>query len=173
MKINDKGSLGPGASSSASASASSTASSSKSKRSHHLLNHSSYRYKPAELYRTDFITAMKLPNTEMLDDDSYWVIRDQWKMDWEKGVQVPVKPDSLNRPNFVYLPDQYKTSYNNFTNANEASVSTSNSSKSQLISMPKKYLCPANDKNYKPSIHEAYITHNIINENLNNQLVSR
>lgn len=27
--------------------------------------------------------------------------------------------------------------------------------------MPKKYLCPANDKNYRPAIHQAYITHGL------------
>ena len=142
--------------------------SSKTKKTqHHSLSmSSSYRHKPAELYRTDFITAMKLPDTEMLDEESYWVIRDQWKLDWEKGVQVPVKPEALNRPNFCHFPDQYKTSYNNYEE-------TTTSPNNKLITMPKKYLCPANDKNYKPNIHDAYLTHNLINENINNQLVSR
>jgi hypothetical protein len=142
--------------------------SSKTKKTqHHSLSmSSSYRHKPAELYRTDFITAMKLPDTEMLDEESYWVIRDQWKLDWEKGVQVPVKPEALNRPNFCYFPDQYKTSYNNY---DETPTSPNN----KIITMPKKYLCPANDKNFKPNIHDAYLTHNLINENINNQLVSR
>lgn len=27
--------------------------------------------------------------------------------------------------------------------------------------MPKKYLCPANDKNYRAAIHQAYITHGL------------
>lgn len=27
--------------------------------------------------------------------------------------------------------------------------------------MPKKYLCPANDNNYRPAIHQAYITHGL------------
>jgi hypothetical protein len=36
---------------------------------------------------------MKLPDTEILDDTTYWLIKDQWKLDWEKGVQVPVKPE--------------------------------------------------------------------------------
>jgi hypothetical protein len=52
-----------------------------------------HRIKPAELYRTDFITAMKLPDNELLDDNTYWLIKDPWKLDWEKGVQVPVKPE--------------------------------------------------------------------------------
>lgn len=66
-----------------------------------------HSHKAAELFRTDFITAMKLPDTESLDDDSYWLIKDQWKLDWEKGVQVPVKPDNLNTPNCAPCKDQF------------------------------------------------------------------
>jgi hypothetical protein len=36
---------------------------------------------------------MKLPDNEVLDDNTFWLIKDQWKLDWEKGVQVPVKPE--------------------------------------------------------------------------------
>jgi hypothetical protein len=36
---------------------------------------------------------MKLPDNEILDDETYWLIKDTWKLDWEKGVQVPVKPE--------------------------------------------------------------------------------
>ncbi|XP_014241583.1 PHD finger protein rhinoceros [Cimex lectularius] len=50
---------------------------------------------PAELFRKDLISAMKLPDSEPLSADEYWVITDQWKQEWEKGVQVPVNPDSL------------------------------------------------------------------------------
>lgn len=42
---------------------------------------------------------MKLPDNEVLDDDSYWLIKDPWKLDWEKGVQVPIKPNELNTAN--------------------------------------------------------------------------
>lgn len=50
-----------------------TLSSSSSKRQHtnssstssHLTSHGHSRSKPAELYRTDFITAMKIPDTEV------------------------------------------------------------------------------------------------------------
>lgn len=66
-----------------------------------------HSHKPAELFRTDFITAMKLPDTESLDDESYWVIKDQWKLDWEKGVQVPVKPECLPTPNCIVFKDQF------------------------------------------------------------------
>lgn len=41
---------------------------------------------------------MKLPDSEPLAQDEYWVIVDQWKQEWERGVQVPVNPDSLPEP---------------------------------------------------------------------------
>jgi len=50
---------------------------------------------PAELFRKDLISAMKLPDSEQLSTDAYWIISDQWKQEWERGVQVPVNPDSL------------------------------------------------------------------------------
>ncbi|KAK5642778.1 hypothetical protein RI129_008945 [Pyrocoelia pectoralis] len=53
---------------------------------------------PAELFRKDLISAMKLPDSEPLASDEYWVIVDQWKQEWERGVQVPVNPDSLPEP---------------------------------------------------------------------------
>lgn len=53
---------------------------------------------PAELFRKDLISAMKLPDSEPLASDEYWVITDQWKQEWERGVQVPVSPDSLPEP---------------------------------------------------------------------------
>ncbi|XP_063239806.1 PHD finger protein rhinoceros-like [Bacillus rossius redtenbacheri] len=53
---------------------------------------------PAELFRKDLISAMKLPDSEPLSTDEYWVISDPWKQEWERGVQVPVNPDSLPEP---------------------------------------------------------------------------
>lgn len=53
---------------------------------------------PAELFRKDLISAMKLPDSEPLAADEYWIITDQWKQEWERGVQVPVSPDSLPEP---------------------------------------------------------------------------
>jgi hypothetical protein len=43
---------------------------------------------------------MKLPDSEVLDEEAYWLIREPWKLDWEKGVQVPIKPTELNNANF-------------------------------------------------------------------------
>lgn len=53
---------------------------------------------PAELFRKDLISAMKLPDSEPLSSNEYWIITDQWKQEWERGVQVPVNPDSLPEP---------------------------------------------------------------------------
>ncbi|XP_041986606.1 PHD finger protein rhinoceros [Aricia agestis] len=53
---------------------------------------------PAELFRKDLISAMKLPDSEPLTSSEYWIITDTWKQDWERGVQVPVNPDSLPAP---------------------------------------------------------------------------
>jgi hypothetical protein len=152
---------------------------------------SSVLNKPAELYRLDFITAMKLPDTELLDESSYWVIRDQWKIDYEKGVQVPVK-DDFKKPNFQFKQDQF--SYQNNKTKNEdkiqsvqqeikkeeadstpaaASTSvepqTSASAKATetIIKMPQKYLCPVNDSLFNSQIHQAYVTHGISTSSLN------
>nr|SZF06441.1 PHD finger protein rhinoceros [Psoroptes ovis] len=53
------------------------------------------RKKPAELVRKDLISAMKLPDHELLNRDDYIEILDSWREEWEKGVQVPVNPDSM------------------------------------------------------------------------------
>ena len=45
-----------------------------------------------QLFRKDLISAMKMADTEPLQSDDYIVITDPWRMDWEKGVQVPVHP---------------------------------------------------------------------------------
>lgn len=49
-------------------------------------------------YRKDLISAMKLPDSEQLANYEYLVVNDQWKQEWERGVQVPVNPDSLPEP---------------------------------------------------------------------------
>lgn len=46
---------------------------------------------------------MKLPDSEPLSNDEYWVITDAWRQEWEKGVQVPVNPDSLPEPSVKIL----------------------------------------------------------------------
>lgn len=64
---------------------------------------------PAELFRKDLISAMKLPDSEPLANDEYWVITDPWKQEWERGVQVPVNPDSL--PESTVSPKLFETYY--------------------------------------------------------------
>lgn len=46
---------------------------------------------------------MKLPDSEPLGADEYWAITDQWKQEWERGVQVPVNPDSLPGPSVTVI----------------------------------------------------------------------
>jgi len=48
-----------------------------------------------QLFRKDLISAMKLPDTEVLQYDEYFLIADTWKLEWERGVQVPVEPDAI------------------------------------------------------------------------------
>lgn len=68
---------------------------------------------PAELFRKDLISAMKLPDSEPLASDEYWIINDQWKQEWERGVQVPVNPESLPEPSVTMCRSEStaKTSY--------------------------------------------------------------
>ncbi|CAL1531370.1 unnamed protein product [Lymnaea stagnalis] len=51
--------------------------------------------KPAELFRKDLISAMKLADTEILYESEYLVISDPWRQEWEKGVQVPVNEEEI------------------------------------------------------------------------------
>ncbi len=57
--------------------------------------------------RKDLISAMKLPDSEPLSHEEYWVITDQWKQEWERGVQVPVNPDSLPEPSVMFMNENY------------------------------------------------------------------
>lgn len=63
-----------------------------------------YRKKPAELFRKDLISAMKMADSEQLNDTDYITITDHWKEEWEKGVQVPVNPDGLPSASFKLKP---------------------------------------------------------------------
>ncbi|XP_072040406.1 LOW QUALITY PROTEIN: protein Jade-3-like [Amphiura filiformis] len=55
----------------------------------------SHHDQPAEVFRKDLISAMKLPDSHQLHPENYMVITDTWKMEWEKGVQVPVNPHAI------------------------------------------------------------------------------
>ena len=81
---------------------------------------------------------------------------------------MPMKPDNLYKPNFMCKPDQYSISYNNYVNNSISRMrppaSTKTSQALADIKMPKKYLCPTFDKKYDSTIHEAYLTHGLIND---------
>ncbi|XP_054469506.1 protein Jade-1 [Anoplopoma fimbria] len=54
--------------------------------------------KPSEVFRTDLITAMKVHDSYQLNTEEYYVLADPWRQEWEKGVQVPVSPQSIPQP---------------------------------------------------------------------------
>ena len=60
-----------------------------------------------QLFRKDLISAMKLPDSEPLGTEDYWSLSDPWRQEWERGVQVPVSPDSLPIPRVVCLPNAH------------------------------------------------------------------
>lgn len=41
-----------------------------------------------QLFRSDLISAMKLPDSMHLDSGSFLTIKEQWRTEWEVGVQV-------------------------------------------------------------------------------------
>lgn len=69
---------------------------------------------PAELFRKDLISAMKLPDNEPLTPSEYWIITDTWKQDWERGVQVPVNPDSLPAPKVKIIENPRSPNFQEF-----------------------------------------------------------
>ncbi|XP_023938670.1 PHD finger protein rhinoceros [Bicyclus anynana] len=69
---------------------------------------------PAELFRKDLISAMKLPDSEPLTPSEYWIITDTWKQDWERGVQVPVNPDSLPAPKVKIIENPMPPNFQEF-----------------------------------------------------------
>ncbi|XP_029316067.1 protein Jade-1 isoform X2 [Cottoperca gobio] len=54
--------------------------------------------KASEVFRTDLITAMKVHDSNQLSTEDYYVLVDPWRQEWEKGVQVPVSPQSIPQP---------------------------------------------------------------------------
>ncbi|XP_071317594.1 protein Jade-1 isoform X2 [Trachinotus anak] len=61
--------------------------------------------KPSEVFRTDFITAMKLPDSAQLGSDDFYVLSDPWRQEWEKGVQVPANLEAIPEPVVRLLPE--------------------------------------------------------------------
>ncbi|XP_067663945.1 protein Jade-1-like [Haliotis asinina] len=88
--------------------------------------------KPAELFRKDLISAMKLADSEPLQQD-YIFISDPWRQEWEKGVQVPVNPGEI--------PDiSIKTLYEKPLTGD--------------FKIPRKYLHATQDETFRQGIHE-------------------
>ncbi|KAM6913186.1 protein Jade-1 isoform 1-T2 [Xenentodon cancila] len=64
--------------------------------------------KPSEVFRTDLITAMKLHDSYQLNPEDYYILADPWRQEWEKGVQVPVSPQSIPQPVTSVLAEKGK-----------------------------------------------------------------
>uniref|UniRef100_A0A673N4J3 Protein Jade-2-like n=1 Tax=Sinocyclocheilus rhinocerous TaxID=307959 RepID=A0A673N4J3_9TELE len=61
--------------------------------------------KPSEVFRTDFITAMKLPDSAQLSPEEFYFLSDPWRQEWEKGVQVPANVEPIPEPVVRMLPE--------------------------------------------------------------------
>ncbi|XP_015266452.1 PREDICTED: protein Jade-3 [Gekko japonicus] len=64
--------------------------------------------KPAEVFRKDLISAMKLPDSHHINPDEYYLFADTWKQEWEKGVQVPASPDTIPQPSLRVVAEKVK-----------------------------------------------------------------
>ncbi|XP_026051306.1 protein Jade-1-like isoform X3 [Carassius auratus] len=61
--------------------------------------------RPSEVFRTDFITAMKLPDSAQLSPEEFYFLSDPWRQEWEKGVQVPANVEAIPEPGVRMLPE--------------------------------------------------------------------
>ncbi|XP_038613021.1 protein Jade-3 [Tachyglossus aculeatus] len=64
--------------------------------------------KPAEVFRKDLISAMKLPDSHHVNPEEYYLFADTWKEEWEKGVQVPSCPASIPQPSLRVVAEKVK-----------------------------------------------------------------
>ncbi|KAM8875232.1 protein Jade-3 isoform 1-T1 [Spinachia spinachia] len=64
--------------------------------------------KPAEVFRKDLISAMKLPDSHHVSPEDYYLLADAWKQDWEKGVQVLASPDTIPEPSVRVMEEKPK-----------------------------------------------------------------
>ncbi len=83
---------------------------------------------------------MKLPDHEILTE--FFLITDQWKLEYEKGIQVPVN-ENINVPNVCYNP------YIPKINPSQ-----------DFTPIPPKLLCHFDDPHFDASVNEAYTTAN-------------
>lgn len=98
-----------------------------------------YRKKPAELFRKDLISAMKMADSEQLNESDYITIVDHWKEEWEKGVQVPVNAEALPSASFRSLPITSKHKSHYRLNSH-GSQSNDNKTSQTNVKMPKDYI---------------------------------
>ncbi|CAL8255606.1 unnamed protein product [Merluccius merluccius] len=64
--------------------------------------------KPAEVFRKDLISAMKLPDSHHISAEDYYLLADTWRQEWEKGVQVPASPDTVPEPSVRIIAEKPK-----------------------------------------------------------------
>ncbi|XP_060723369.1 protein Jade-3 [Tachysurus vachellii] len=64
--------------------------------------------KPAEVFRKDLISAMKLPDSHHISPDDYYLLADTWRQEWEKGVQVLASPDTIPQPSVRIMAERPK-----------------------------------------------------------------
>ncbi|KAJ8247001.1 hypothetical protein GJAV_G00257640 [Gymnothorax javanicus] len=64
--------------------------------------------KPAEVFRKDLISAMKLPDSHHVSPEDYYLLADTWRQEWEKGVQVPASPDTIPEPSLRIIAEKSK-----------------------------------------------------------------
>ena len=97
---------------------------------------------------------MKLPDAEVLNE--YFLIADQWKMDWEKGVQVPVKDTKLYSPNTCVNPYTTYEEQTQLSTEGGGSFTSTTTTSSQEYEMPSKYVCSIEDAQFNSTEHEPY-----------------
>ncbi|XP_023679754.1 protein Jade-3-like isoform X2 [Paramormyrops kingsleyae] len=66
--------------------------------------------KPAEVFRKDLISAMKLPDSHHISLEEYYLLADPWRQEWEKGVQVPASPDATPQASVRIVAEEPKES---------------------------------------------------------------
>uniref|UniRef100_A0A4W3JB23 Jade family PHD finger 3 n=2 Tax=Callorhinchus milii TaxID=7868 RepID=A0A4W3JB23_CALMI len=64
--------------------------------------------KSAEVFRKDLISAMKIPDSHHVNQDEFYLLADQWKQEWEKGVQVPASPETIPDPSVRVIVEKGK-----------------------------------------------------------------
>uniref|UniRef100_UPI00358F99E2 protein Jade-1-like isoform X2 n=1 Tax=Myxine glutinosa TaxID=7769 RepID=UPI00358F99E2 len=62
-----------------------------------------------EVFRKDLISAMMLPDSAPLPEEGCWFLQDSWRPEWEKGVQVPYRPQAIPQTSLRLI--KYEDSY--------------------------------------------------------------